>query len=151
MKTIESEAKVGTLPKRGYAPQTKMMLKLRRLLRYYRRLPIYVEVESDLVEDPDSYASYYGHILSVYPDEIFCGSKRVWSRKDTTKRGELTQDDMDLIECEAPYELQERWEMMGEKAREKEMRKWENNLPWKKCIIIYAGCSDPLREEVRKL
>lgn len=151
MKVIESEAKVGFFPKRRMAPQTKMMLKLRKLLRDYRRLPIYVEVESDLVVDPNSYSTYYGHILSVYPDEIFCSSEKVWSRQDTTKRGELTQDDMDLIECEAPYELQKRWEMMDEKAREKDMRKWENNLPWKKCIIIYVGVPDPLREEVGEL
>lgn len=135
-------------PKRERSRQSIAMMKLRRLVRNFRNCPIYVEVDGELSEDLGCCSSYYGSIQTAYLDEIYLGDEKVWSRQDTTKRGELTQDDMDLIEYEAPIELQKQWGAMSDKDRERAMRKWENNLPWQKCIILYVGELDPIREEV---
>lgn len=109
--------------------------KVAELITKNPELPIFAEVDSDVVPD-DGYNTWFGEMRGAYITELWSGQTKVW------EHDEAKNDPDDLLDSECPY-LDE-WADLSQEEYDERCERWIETRPWTKCIAIVIGTPDDL-------
>lgn len=125
--------------------ENKNVKKLLKLAAENPSLPIEALVDSEVVAN-DDFNTWWGDVFDVsiedlwgYPNE---GGK-------TWTKDEALEDVFDFADTESEYlgDRYDDYEMvldMDDRDAEKVIKEWIDEIPWKKCIVIFIGTPDNL-------
>lgn len=125
--------------------ENKNVKKLLALAAQHPELPIEALVDSEVVAN-DDYNSWWGDVFNVSIEELW-GYPNEGGK--TWTKDEALGDVFDFADTESEYlgDRYDDYEMvldMDYRDAEKVIKEWIDEIPWKKCIVIFIGTPDNL-------
>ena len=125
--------------------ENKNVKKLLKLAAENPSLPIEALVDSEVVAD-DDFNSWWGDVFDVSIEELWGYANegvKIWTKD------EALVDVFDFAYTESEYlgDRYDDYEMvldMDDRDAEKVIKEWIDEIPWKKCIVIFIGTPDNL-------
>lgn len=122
--------------------RNKATEKLLALAAQHPELPIEALVDSEVVAN-DDFNTWWGDVFDVsivelwrYPNE----DGKTWTKD------EALEDVFDFADYCSEYladrhdDFEQKWDMDDKEA----IKEWINEIPWKKCIVLYVSTPDSL-------
>lgn len=125
--------------------ENKNVKKLLKLAAENPSLPIEALVDSEVVAD-DDFNTWWGDVFDVSIEELW-GYPNEGGK--TWTKDEALGDVFDFADTESEYlgDRYDDYEMvldMDDRDAEKVIKEWIDEIPWKKCIVIFIGTPDNL-------
>lgn len=125
--------------------ENKNVKNLLALAAQHPELPIEALVDSEVVAN-DDYNSWWGDVFNVSIEELW-GYPNEGGK--TWTKDEALGDVFDFADTESEYlgDRYDDYEMvldMDYRDAEKVIKEWIDEIPWKKCIVIFIGTPDDL-------
>lgn len=125
--------------------RNKATEKLLALAAQHPELPIMALVDSEVV-GIDDFNTWWGDVFAVSIEELW-----IYPNEDgkTWTKDEALGDVFDFAASNSEYlgdrhdDFEQMWDMDDEEA-ERVLKKWINEIPWKKCIVLHVGTPDSL-------
>ena len=125
--------------------RNKATEKLLALAAQHPELPIEALVDSEVVAN-DDFNTWWGDVFDVSIEELWRYPNeegKIWTKDDAL------WDVFDFADYCSEYfadrhdDFEQMWDM-GDKEAERVFKEWINEIPWKKCIVLYVSTPDSL-------
>lgn len=125
--------------------KNKNVKKLLKLAAENPSLPIEALVDSEVVAN-DDFNTWWGDVFNVSIEDLW---GYPYEGGKTWTKDEALGDVFDFAETESEYlgDRYDDYEMvldMDDRDAEKVIKEWIDEIPWKKCIVIFIGTPDNL-------